>query len=98
MTNLYYVVNTNYDNGKSVYDILLEAKSIREAYDFIYSNGYKPIISSNYNTPHFHNGTFNNVSVWKESDLEQILVDYVNYVINKKADYLGYKINGFEDY
>ena len=98
MINLYYVVNTNYVNGKSVYDILLEAKSIREAYDFIYSNGYKPIISDAYNTPHFHSGIFNNISVWKESDLEQILVDYVNYVINKKADYLGYKINGFEDY
>ena len=90
---MYYVVNTAFVNGKYVYDIISENKSLREAYDFIYNNGYKSYISQNYKTPHFYNNIFNNVSVWKETDLEQLLIDYVNYIINQKEDYLGYKIN-----
>jgi hypothetical protein len=89
------VVNTSYVNGKSVYDILAEVKTLREAYDFIYNNGYKSYITQNYKTPHFYNNIFNNVSVWKETDLEQLLIDYVNYIINRKDEYLGFKFNGY---
>lgn len=94
---MYYVVNSKYINSKSVYDILYEAATIRDAYDFLYNNGYKPNVQSEYKTPHYHNGVFNNASIWKESDLEQILIDYVNLIINQKEDYLGYKVNGFEE-
>lgn len=92
---MYYVVNTSYVDGKSVYDILAEVKTLREAYDFIYDNKYKPCMGNNYKTPHFYNNIFNNVSIWKETDLEQLLIDYVNYIINRKDDYLGFKFNGY---
>ena len=90
---MYYVVNSKYINCKSVYDILYEAKSLRDAYDFLYNNNYRSFQDKTYNTPHFSNGVYNNASVWKEHDLEQILIDYVNYIINQKGDYLGYKVN-----
>jgi hypothetical protein len=94
---LYYVVNSKYINGKSVYDILYEAKSLRDAYDFLYNNNYKPFQDKAFKAPHFSNGVYINASVWKEQDLEQILIDYVNYIINKKEDYLGYRINHQEN-
>jgi len=93
---LYYVVNSKYINGKSVYDILYEAKSLRDAYDFLYNNNYKPFQDKAFKAPHFSNGVYINASVWKEQDLEQILIDYINLIINQKEDYLGYKINRFE--
>ena len=94
---MYYVVNSKYINGKSVYDILYEAKSLRDAYDFLYNNNYKPFQDKAFKAPHFSNGVYINASVWKEQDLEQILIDYVNYIINKKEDYLGYRINNQEN-
>ena len=93
---MYYVVNSKYINGKSVYDILYEAKSLRDAYDFLYNNNYKPFQDKAFKAPHFSNGVYINTSVWKEQDLEQILIDYINLIINQKEDYLGYKINRFE--
>ena len=87
---MYYVVNSKLINNKSIYDILYEAKTLRDAYDFLYNNNYKPTIQNPFKATHFHNEVYDNVSIWQETDLEQILIDYVNYALNKKEDYLGY--------
>ena len=90
---MYYVVNSKLIDNKSVYDILYEANTIREAYDFLYNNNYKPTIQNAFKSSHFHNELYDNVSIWKETDLDQILIDYVNYALNQKEDYLGYKFD-----
>ena len=85
---MYYVVNTMLHGGKLIYDILCEANTIREAYDFLYDNNYK---SYSYKPTHFHSDLYEDVTIWKETDLDKILIDYVNYILSGKDGYLGFK-------
>ena len=50
-----YLINTKIENSKIIYDILGEFVTIREAYDFLYNNGFSQVESYKYRANHFRN-------------------------------------------
>lgn len=73
-----YLINTKIENSKIIYDILGEFVTIREAYDFLYNNGFSQVESYKYRANHFRNSKYNNVHLWKEEDLDTIIIEYLN--------------------
>ena len=73
-----YLVNTSMKNSKMIYDILGEFNTIREAYDYLYNNGFSKVESYKYRANHFRNSKYNNVYLWKEEDLDTIIIEYLN--------------------
>lgn len=76
-----YIINTSLQNSKMVYDILGEFKTIKEAYDYLYSNGFNQVESYKYRANHFKNSKYSNVYLWKEEDLDTIIIEYLNNLI-----------------
>ena len=76
-----YLVNTSMKNSKMIYDILGELNTIREAYDYLYNNGFSQIESYKYKANHFKNSKYDNVYVWKEEDLDTIIVEYLDSIL-----------------
>ena len=53
---MFYLVSTTLNKNKLSYDIIEEFKTIKEAYDYLYKNGYKKYDS---------NIKFKSKNVWK---------------------------------
>ena len=76
-----YLVNTSMKNSKMIYDILGEFNTIREAYDYLYNNGFSQVESYKYKANHFKNSKYKNVYLWKEEDLDTIIVEYLDSIL-----------------
>ena len=69
------------NKDKLSYDIIEEFKTIKEAYDYLYKNGYKKYDSNiKFKSNHYYNHKFKNVSLWKEEDVDQILDEYLGNI------------------
>lgn len=76
-----YIVNTSLQNSKMVYDILGEFNNIKDAYDYLYANGFAQVESYKYRANHFKNSKYDNVYLWKEEDLDTIVIEYLNNML-----------------
>ena len=78
---MFYLVSTTLNKDKVTYDIIKEVKTIKEAYDYLYKNGYKKYNSNiKFKSNHYYNNKFKNVSLWKEEDVDQILDEYLGNI------------------
>lgn len=78
---MFYLVSTTLNKDRLSYDIIEEFKTIKEAYDYLYINGYKKYESKiKFKSNHYYNHKFKNVSLWKEEDVDQILDEYLGNI------------------
>ena len=78
---MFYLVSTTLNKDKLSYDIIEEFKTIKEASDYLYKNGYKKYDSNiKFKSNHYYNHKFKNVSLWKEEDVDQILDEYLGNI------------------
>ena len=83
---MYYVisskVNDTNKNTLLVYDILGEFKTIKKAYEFITNNGFKKTTNYKYRQNVYENKSYKNVMIWRESDLDEVLEEWINSMFN----------------
>lgn len=78
---MFYLVSTTLNKDNLSYDIIEEFRTIKNAYDYLYKNGFKKFDSNiKFKSNHYYNHKFNNVSLWKEEDVDQILNEYLRSI------------------
>lgn len=82
---MYYVISSHVNTNKNtllVYDILGEFKTIKKAYEFITNNGFKKTTNYKYRQNVYENKSYKNVIIWRESDLDEVLEEWINSMFN----------------